>query len=580
MQAYDDGFGGFAAYSAAESPAGSPAGSPGFDLINRSLNHFQGCGRAGGLGTSGPADGCCCEGGDGKDVFDGLHVDQSEGSQGAGGGGAGGGPTGEDGDGGSGGDGDAISGGDSDANADAAAAAAADADADADADANADGDADTEGGADAIDGLRLAGGGGIAAPVTLDLDEAAAEGRLGVLQWARRATMEAAPSASSATDCGSGSGDRSRKGGRCCGLLCRGCHCGRHGSPSALWNGGADEGAKGETKEEEEEEETEGAEEEKEEEEKKAEGAEEVVPLRCWGQDHDGDSQRDQERKEEEEEAGEGLEGGTSRLEEGVFPPPGSCSDRCHCPCRCSRGRHQRHGSGSVSLPSTAAVPTAIAATAVRTAPVSPSRDSAPSAPTADIVVGGDDDGCSDGAATFGVTSSVAAAAAAVDSPAAPSDVPGTTASSPLAPDGGDPSPDTAGCRGSRRRRCCPCERRAAAASQGTTDSNGWRHHGACRVVEDTTPVVFRRRRQGVTGRKTGEDVGAAERGIDGAAPPLSLGAGIKRFRVAFSKAAVDGAAGNGHLEVMFPTVDGGRARVLFGLNTTLNALKRYRSGA
>eukprot|EP00752_Nemacystus_decipiens_P018537 g16620.t1 len=544
VQGYDDGFGGFAAYAAAESPTGSPV----FDPFAGGSNDFEVCRMGEGLGGAGAhADEGCCEGSDGDVSSNCLHLNRPERSEGPGADGRGGGRTEQEGGGTGAGDntdGDAVGGGD----VAAAAAAAADANAGADPDASV----GTGSGADAIDGLRLAGGGRAASPVTLDLDEAAAEGRLEVLQWARRATMEASPSPCSRTGRWNGSGGRrSRNGGRGCGGVCCGYECGRYGRSSPLHNGDGDEEEKGEVNGAEVEEE-----EEQKEEEKEATGEYSAVLLRCWGQKLDGGTQRDQETNEEEE----GWQRGASRLKDGAFSPPGYCSNHCHDPCRCREGRDHRHRSGSVLLSPTAAAPTAIAATAVSTAPVSPSRDS-PAAPVADGIVGGDGGG-SDGAASV-----VDADTGTAVSPAAPSDAAGTIASPPLDIDDGDASADTAGCRGSRcrrRRRRCTCERQVADDSQATTDSNGWRYRGMCWLVEDTAPVGDRRRRQGVTGRETVGNVGATTGGTERAAPPPSLGAGKNRFRVAFSTSAVDGAAGNGHLEVvrwlLFHRREGGTA--------------------
>lgn len=531
MQGYDDGFGGFA--------ADSHANGPGSEVIGGGVNDFGGGGRGGlrgGLGGAGGcAGGCRCEGGDDDYAFEGLDVGRSDGSQSFGGSGSGGRTEEVEGGSGGGGGGDdpcgsALNGGNVDADA----------------------DADAGDGAVAIDGLRLAGGGGVAAPVTLDLDEAAAEGRLGVLQWARRATMEASPCACCSTDRENDSGGRSRKCGRGHGSVCRDFGCGRCGPSPALCSGGGDGEEEGEVKEAEHKE-------EKEEGEKEATGADKVVPLWDWTQDPNGDNQRDQEIKEEEEEAREGMEGDACRLKEGAVPPAGYCSDRRHC-C------------GSVLLPCTAAAPTAVAATRAPTARVSSARVSASSAPLADAAGGGGDGGSSDGAATVsgvGTTTGVgvastASAGAAADFPATPSDDPGTVASARPVVDGGDAitaTTATAGCRGSSDSSgggCCRCERRVANASRPRPDRNGWRHRGVCQLADDAQSVGHGRRRQVVTDRETEEEVGEAAGGIERPASPPSLGAGINRFRVAFSTAAVDGAAGNGHLEVTCPAVEGG----------------------
>eukprot|EP00903_Cladosiphon_okamuranus_P013856 g12893.t1 len=544
MQGYDDGFGGLAALSA----AGSTSDGPGFDVIGGGVNDFRGWGRGGLGGASGCAGGCCCEGNDDDYAFEALDVDRYDGSQNSRGSGAGGSRTGQD-EVGSGGDG--LGGDDTNENEDT--------------DTNA--DADAGGGADAVDGLRLAGGGVVATPVTLDLDEAAAEGRLGVLQWARCATMEVSPCATSPADGKNGSRGRSRKGGRGRGSVCRGFGCGRYGPSPALCSSGGDGEEQGEVKE--------GGHEEEKKEEGDATEADKVVPLRCWSGDPNGDNSGDQEKKEGQGGAREGLAGNTSRLNKGADPP----GDRCHCPCRCHWGsQNGRHSSYSALLPSTVAAPTAVAPTRAPTTPISSCRVSASSTPLVDAAGGGGDGGSSDGAAKFGDVgtatgvgvASAASADASADSPVTPSDVPSTVASALPVVDGGKAITATAAtavCLGSSNSSggcCCRWEYRVANAYRSRTDGNGWIHRRVRQLSDDARPVGYGRRRQGVTERKTSGKLGAAAGRIERLAYRPSLGAYSNRIRVTFSTAAVDGAAGNGHLEVvrwlLFHRREGGTA--------------------
>ncbi|CAM9603912.1 unnamed protein product, partial [Hapterophycus canaliculatus] len=381
---------------------------------------------------------------------------------------------------------------------------------------------------DPIDGLRLAGGGGIAPAwrVTLDLDEAAAEGRLAVLEWARRATIRgdvveisycSSPSccdSSSSTplprSAGEGNGPRAVPGvepseacsfkssHEFCSFLCCGCGCCSCCGGGQRENGPSGEGKCGEEKR----------------------GRDKNLPLdRCFARDDGGDEKKEGEdrdgRKEDvadslrtsdapgrdysygdaekkadtEKEQAEPDERGGENEEEAK--ECAHCPPRCCCCCRCGRrsgtgaaGKRLRRGNerdDSILLPSaTSPAPSTRAAATAATMPPLPTPPSAPSHPSA---------GASDA--------------------------------------------------------CCKRARRAAEDdSTGATDDNGWRgRRGVCHSRE---------RERAVRGGGVSEGVFRGEgprRG--GAHGRVASGAGTNRFRVAFTTAAVDGAAAKGHLEVI-----------------------------
>ncbi|CAM9971297.1 unnamed protein product [Ectocarpus sp. 4 AP-2014] len=412
-------------------------------------------------------------------------------------------------------------------------------------------------GADTIDGLLLAGGGGVAAVVTLDLDEAAAEGRLAVLQWARSATMDGAPSPP--PPCGArhqlsldtrlsdmpplpppprllrpagfgkiarSSAEKEEKkeedgdqegffprdapgGGYCC--CC--CDCGEE---ERIWR------AEEKTREPEE-----AGVEEKDavhnlpflpctgggkgcgEDEDEPWGEEEKTPEEGGGYGVDEKEQWGEEEKRQEEAEGK----------RDAFPPTGGGG----CCCRSSRSRLRRiHGrSGSVTLAcSTAAMERTRAAVAA-TATASPA--------------------------------SVPGTAAAGASAAALSSVPSRS------PSGNDAAAAAAtAVRCDRCCCCCCCEVDTKATPSSSVDDNGWRRR------QHRCPLSTRRF-YGDRGEvaASGQPRCPESRGA-GDAEGLAVGAGRNRFRVAMSTDAVDRAAGNGHLEVVrwlyFHRAEGGTA--------------------
>ncbi|CAM9951790.1 unnamed protein product, partial [Ectocarpus fasciculatus] len=387
-------------------------------------------------------------------------------------------------------------------------------------------------GAGAIDGLRLAGGGGVAvaAVVTLDLDEAAAEGRLAVLQWARSATMDDAPSPPRPPPplCGA----RYR-------LLSLDAKLSNMPplpapppSPRPLRPAGLGKFSRGSAEEEEKKKEEGDGEEEGlfprdggyyccccdcgqerrmrgvEEKTRVPEGGGEEekdavydLPLlpcgdggRCCGEDEGepwGEEEKKQEEAreygeddEEEEPWGEEEKKQEEAEEKGdAFPPPGCCRcGRCRSSrCRRSRGHGRR---GSVTL-------------AYSTVAIERTR------------------------------AAVAAAAAA-----SPASVRGTAAAAAAAPSRCD-------------RYCCCCEVNTL-ATPPSIDLNGWRRR-QCRCPSSSRRL--HRDRGGVPA--LGDQPRHPETRGGGDAEGLAVGAGRDRFRVAMSTDAVDCAAGNGHLEVV-----------------------------
>ncbi|CAM9635391.1 unnamed protein product [Scytosiphon promiscuus] len=154
----------------------------------------------------------------------------------------------------------------------------------------------------------------------------------------------------------------------------------------------------------------------------------------------------------------------------------------------------------------------------------------------------------------------------------APSPVSPAAAASPPPTDGGN---KTAPLKPQGSTSCCACACRAAESDSFLSpDENGWRRHrsvirrdsgcgtGAAgwglAAVDPTGPDQSEERHavarrggvgEGDQGRETPRRVeGQVARGVGGRVP---AGAGINRFRVMFSTAAVDGAAAKGHLKVI-----------------------------
>lgn len=420
-------------------------------------------------------------------------------------------------------------------------------------------DGDGDGGdreGEAIDGLRLTGGGGIApaSTVTLDLDEAAAEGRLAVLEWARRATMIVdADDFSCCCSCGrrgspapvpplpsAGPGNSLRMGPKslpgeeslgtsssesgndACPALCRRCSC---------YNSccGGQRGKSTDDKQNHREGQREqdgdlplshrwthvdrGGEEEKEEEDRdgREKGVEDTF--------HASDSRGRDETRSFEEVSGPVTEAERNEPDEeekeGGSKKDAYTRPRCFCRCRCGQysgsdsgsGIHRHHrrykrGDSVVLLTSISPAPRTGAAVTAATTPT-----------------------------------------LSVPPPAIPYS-------------------STGACRV------------ADSDSAVTTDNNGWRRDrsvfrgGSCSYTrsagwdlvtvglaqsgEDREREAVARsggvRERGSGGERSRTGRARPAGGVDGR---VAAGAGINRFRVAFTTAAVDGAAANGHLKVM-----------------------------